>query len=223
MTKLTVAISTVADGSMYNRRDMNDPHVIHNREVFLNEHEIKVNQTTHLHPTYDRIDYCEYKEVDESDKGRGMYDESAFIADAAITTEKNHALLLPIADCIGTVFYDPVRQVLMVSHLGRHSLEQQGGTKSVEFLIETYGSNSTDILVWLTPAAGKKAYPLWKLDNKGMKEAIFEQLGTAGILPKNITDNPADTTKDLNYYSYSEFRKGNREEDGDHAIVAMIR
>lgn len=223
MTSPLVAISTVADGSLYNRHDHKDPAVITNRETFLKKHGIELNQTTRVQVTYDRDDYCQYVAVDDSHKGDGMHAESPLVADALVTTDKNHALFLPVADCVGTVIYDPIHEVLMVSHLGRHSLTQKGGTKSVEYLVDHYGSKPRDLRIWTTPAPNKEAYPIWDLGNKGFKEALFEQLEGAGVLKENITDNPADTVTDKNYYSYSEFLKGNREEDGDYAIVAMMR
>jgi hypothetical protein len=56
-----------------------------------------------------------------------------------------------------------------------------------------------------------------------MKEAVLEQLETAGITPDNITDNPADTATDPNYYSHSEFLKGNKPTDGRFAMIAVMQ
>lgn len=223
MADMLVAISTVADGSMYNRHDKQDISVIHNREVFLKKHRITLEQTTRVMTLYEGDNYHRYREATVAERGAGMKDDQVAVSDGLVTTSLNHALFLPVADCVGAVLYDPTKHILMLSHLGRHSLEQDGGIRSVAYLNEKYGCDPKDLKVWLTPAPGKDVYPIWKLDNKGMKEATFEQLSTAGILPENITDNPADTTKDINYYSYSEFLKGNRKKDGDYAIVAMMR
>lgn len=223
MADMLVAISTVADGSMYNRHDKLDTAVIHNREIFLKKHSITLEQTTRVMTLYEGDNYHRYREATVAEKGAGMKDDQVAVSDGLVTTSLNHALFLPVADCVGAVLYDPTKHILMLSHLGRHSLEQDGGIRSVAYLNEKYGCDPKDLKVWLTPAPGKDVYPIWKLDNKGMKEATFEQLSTAGILPENITDNPADTTKDINYYSYSEFLKGNRKKDGDYAIVAMMR
>lgn len=130
--------------------------------------------------------------------------------------------MLPVADCVGAVLFDASKAVLMVSHLGRHSLEQQGAMRSVEHLSKVFGCNPADIEVWLTPAPGKPSYQIWALDNQGMKEATFAQLTTAGILPEHIHDDERDTVLDHNFYSYSEFLKGNRKEDGDHMIAAVM-
>ena len=228
MPNIIVAISAIKDGSMFNRHDDFDANVLHNREVFLATHNIKMDQATRIkvdantRATNKSEDFCQYHEITAADKGAGMRDGNVVVADALITTEMNHAIMLPVADCTGTVIYDPVKKVLMVSHLGRHSIVQDGGTKSVQYLVDHYGSNPADLLVWLTPAPGKDTFPIWALDNRGFKEVTFEQLMSAGIKKEHITDNPADSTKDPNYYSYSEFLKGNQKEDADYAIVAMM-
>jgi copper oxidase (laccase) domain-containing protein len=218
-----VAVSTVADGSMFDRKDPGDPNVIENRKTFLAAHTITLDQTTRLKVTFDTDDFCRYSEASPTMKSEGMRGNLEVPYDALVTTEPNHALFLPLADCVGATFYDPAHHVLGLAHLGRHSLEQQGAQKFVEYLQARYNSEPGDIRVWLGPAPGKDVYPIWALDNKGMKEVTFEQLHTAGILDENIIDNPAETDKDQNYFSYSEFLKGHRENDGDHAMVAMMR
>jgi len=218
-----VAVSTIADGSMHNRDDPADPVVIENRRKFLGSHDITLEQTTRLEITYDRDNFCQYAQTKETKKADGMFGDFDIPHDALVTTVAGHALFLPVADCIGATFYDPIHHVLGLAHLGRHSLEQQGAVKFVEYLSENYQSDPQTIKVWLGPSAGKDVYPIWALDNKGMKEAAFEQLDAAGILKENITDNPAETDKDKNFFSYSEFLKGHRDNDGDHAMVAMMR
>lgn len=229
MTNITVLTSTVADGSMLNRHNPSDAAVVNNRETFLLKYGLQLDNTTRLrvntlmratveHDT----NYCRYLEVIDADKGRGMRDDEAPVADALVTTEVNHVLILPVADCVAATFFDPINHVLMISHLGRHSLEQEGGTKSVQYLVKHHHTNPARLKVWLSPAPSKELYPIWALDNKGMKEVTFEQLAEAGVLTKNIVDNPAESDKDPNYYSYSEFLKGNRREDGDYMVVATM-
>jgi len=220
-----VAISTVADGSMFNRENPTDPTVVDNRKKFLALHDIDIDHTTRVEVTFDFTlnDFCRYGEVSEKMKSDGMYFTAPTAHDALVTTTVGHALFLPLADCVGATFYDPIHGVLGLAHLGRHSLEQQGGIKFVQYLTKNYGTVPKDIKVWLSPAPGKDIYPIWALDNKGMKEVTFEQLNTAGILKDNIIDNPIETDKDKNYFSYSEFLKGHRDIDGDHAMIAVLR
>lgn len=217
-----VAQSTVADGSMLERNNPQSAAVIKNRKAFLEKHGIELAHTTRLAIYYDQTSFCKYVKIDSPQKCYAMTDKSDLRADAFIVSEPNHALFLPVADCIGAVLYDPTHHILMLSHLGRHSLEQNGGQKSVEYLQNTYNSNPSEIEVWLTAAPNKDVFPIWALDNKGMKEVTLEQLDKAGVQPKNIHDNPADTATDENYYSYTQFFNGNSPVDGDHCIVAMM-
>jgi len=219
---LLVVLSEVSDGNMYDPFDKSNEAIVSNRERFLKKHTITMQQTTRLDITYDKNDFCKYREVTSNDMGAGMSDDKVLSADALITRDHNHALFLPLADCVGTVIYDKHKSVLMMTHLGRQSVEQDGGRKSVEYLVTNYGCIAKNLLVWLAPAPGKEKYPLYAFDNRDFKEVVYEQLLSAGILRSNITDNPADTTKDLRYFSHSEFLQGRREKDGRHSIVAMM-
>lgn len=222
MRSIQVALSEVADGSMYQPSDQTNQAVIAARRAWLATQNIALEQTVRVHISYDGNDYCKYRVVDEMDAHKGMENGAMPYADALVTTTPDLALFLPVADCVATTLYDEANGVLMLSHLGRHSLEQQGGQKSVAFLQATYGSDPAAIKVWLGPAPGKQAYPLFALHGQGMKEAVFEQLQKAGIRLENIIDTPADTTVDPRYYSYSEYLKGNKPE-GRFAMVAMMR
>lgn len=220
---LAVFISTVADGNMLIPDDRSNQEVAQNRATFLEKHDISPKHSTRVNVTYNTEDFCRYYQVDEQDFGRGMRVDDAQPADALVTTLTNHALFLPLADCVGTVLYDPAHHVLMLSHLGRHSVEQQGGTASVTYLQNTFGSNPAGLQIWLTPAPGKDAYPMWAFENRSIKDVVMEQLTLAGVKRENITDNSADTTKDTRYFSHSEFLAGRRDVDGRHAIVAMMQ
>lgn len=207
---------------MYQPTDQTNQLVIAARRAWLEKQHIALEQTVRVYISYDGNDYCKYKVVDETDTRKGMEGGDMEYADALVTTTPNVALFLPVADCVATALYDEAKGVLMLSHLGRHSLEQEGGRKSVAFLQDTYKSDPKDIKVWLGPAPGKQSYPIFALNGQGMKEAVFDQLQEAGILLKNIVDNSADTTIDPRYFSYSQYLKGNKPE-GRFAMVAMMR
>jgi Multi-copper polyphenol oxidoreductase laccase len=223
-----VSISKTSDGSMLSKSN-DAQQVILNRQTFLSTHHITASQTTRLNPNtlaratiQNETDWCRYAELSDADMGAGMTDDSVIVADAIITRSANHCLILPVADCVGAAIFDSATGIVMMSHLGRHSLEQNGGYKSIQYLVDHYGSRPQDILVWFTPAPNAAAFPIWALNNRGMKDISFEQITAAGVPLGNITDNPADTVTDLDYFSYSEFLKGNRPLNGDHAIIAMM-
>lgn len=220
--KAFVALSEVADGNMYTPSDQTNKQVIDNRHDWLKRHGSSLEDATRLYVTYDTDSFCRYRIVDASNKGEGMRDGNTEQVDALVTTERNHTLFLPVADCVAATLFDKDNGVLMLSHLGRHSLEQQGGTNSVAFLEKEFGSNPKTIEVWLGPAPNKEVYPIFKLNNQGLKEAALEQLATAGILPSNIHDTVADTATDGRYFSFSDYLKGNQPE-GRFAMMAVMK
>lgn len=229
MHSIMVALSTVVDGNMYIPDDPENAAVIANRQTFLAKLGLPIDAATRVHvnmlqrATVDNEkDFCRYVIVSDQDRGKGMRDNQVVVADALVTTNPGHALFLPLADCIGTVFFDESLGVLMLSHLGRHSLEQNGTAASIRFLNERFGCQPRDLKIWLTPAPSKDAYPIWTMGNKGMKEVIFEQFAAAGIERSQIIDNPAETDKDPRYYSYTNYVNGRSSDGGRYAIVAVM-
>ncbi len=221
--KVLVATSTVADGNMLNRDAYSHPQVIQNRERWLGKYGLSLDKSTRLSVVYEGENFCRYKEVGPAEFGDGMTGAPLEATDAIVTRTPGQVLFLPIADCVGTTIFDPEHNVLMLSHLGRHSLEQDGGFKSVQFLVDNYGSDPAKLQLWLAPAPGKEAYPVFSMGNRGLKEIAYEQLERAGVQRANISDNPADTTRDKNYFSHSEFLKGNQTEDGRFAMLAVMQ
>lgn len=219
---LAIFTSTNTDGTM--KTIDNDRETAHsNRVAYLEKVGIPPGATT-LHTLgYDSDNFCRYQELSDTDKGDGIIRDSTINADAVVVTLPGHAILLPLADCIGAVIHDPHKNILMVSHLGRHNLEQYGGTKCIDFLTDKHGADPANLTVWLSPAAGKDSYPLYAFDNRGMHEVAVEQLVAAGIRSHNLEISPVDVTTDRRYFSHSQFLKGTRETDGRFAIVAMMR
>jgi copper oxidase (laccase) domain-containing protein len=220
---ITVALSSVDDGDMRFSAG-NEAEARDNRIAFLSSVSIDPLQATLVPISYkDTTDFARYNVVDESHLGEGMLESSSeFHADALIATRPDHALFLPLADCAGTVLYDTVNHILMVSHIGRHSAEVDGARRSVEYLKNEFDSKPENVKVWISPAVGSETYPLHALNNRGLQDVIIEQLATAGILSHNIEASSVDTADSDNYFSHSEFLAGNRSEDGRFAIVAMM-
>jgi len=144
-------------------------------------------------------------------------------SDALITRDKGHILFLPVTDCIAATLYDPVTETLMLSHLGRHSLEQDGAYKSVKHLVDNYEVDAKNLQIWLSPAPSKESYPIYALRGVGMKEAAMSQLTRASVGASQITDSPYDTATDDRYYSHSAFQRGEKSTDGRYAMLAVLR
>ena len=211
---LIIAVSIVEDG------DMAD---VKNRPPFLLANNISPEETSRVRVDYTDNNFCGYLDVTDKYRGKGILDTDIPPADGLVVRDPDHALFLTLADCVGAVIFDVDKKILMLSHLGRHSIEQNGGYKSVKFLVDNYDCDPGKLEIWLTPAPGRDVYPLFLFNNRSIKEVLFEQFESAGIDIKNTHDDPTDTTKNPNYYSHSEFLKGNREQDGRYAIVAMIK
>jgi copper oxidase (laccase) domain-containing protein len=222
MVQPLVAISTVRDGNMYIPGDTENTDVIENRRRWLESNNFSMANATRLSITYDGTDFCRYRTLTEADKGNGMYNNGSAPADALVVTTPGHALFLPVADCVATVLFDAEHSVLMLAHLGRHSLEQQGGVAAVEYLKQHFHTNPATVTVWLSPAPSPEFYPIFALGNKGMKQALYEQLAAAGIQADAIHDTAIDTDTDQNYYSHSAYLQGMKQSDGRFAMVAMM-
>jgi copper oxidase (laccase) domain-containing protein len=218
---LSIACSTTSDGSM-KPLDGSFASVLPARQSFLEKNGMHPVDTTLVRLIYEGKDYTRYSTVSQDEKGAGIVCETPLINDGLVVTEPGHALFLPLADCIGAVIHDPTKNTLMLSHLGRHNLEQYGGTKSIEYLVKEHGVNPKDLTIWLSPAAGKEYYPLYAFDNRSLHDVATEQLIAAGVRPEAIERSPIDSAADPRYYSHSQFLKGHRPDDSRFAVAAML-
>lgn len=208
-----IGLSTTNDGDMrtIGKIGAELKRVREDRVRFLNTIDLTPDNTVLVMADYDSKDFCRYYVIDDTWRGRGMMPDhdrpdvsvDAPANDALATTSRNLGLFLPLADCLGAVIYDPKNHALMVSHLGRHSTEQFGAQKSIEFMTQNFGTNPRDVQIWLSPAAGCENYPLYAFDNKSLHVVNTEQFVKAGVLAKNIIGENIDTTTDENYFSHS--------------------
>ncbi len=219
-SSVVIALSDITNGSMHHGvaiavRD-------ENRRNFLALHDSSLDNSVWNYLVYEGDNYCRYRTIEASSAGDGMNRMPSVASDAVFTREKGLMLFLPIADCIAAVLYDRKNHILGLSHLGRHSLEQLGGTKTVEYMQEQFSTNPSDIVCWLSPAAGKETYPLFAFENRSLHEVAFEQLIAAGVTAGNIDIDSRDTATDSLLFSHSEFLKGNRATDGRQAVITMM-
>lgn len=220
--KLKIVVSTASDGTMKPNDIDNQLSVLENRSRYLLKNNINPIDTTLVKIDYDTDSYTRYSTLTDNDKGRGVVIESDEINDALVTVRPNHALILPLADCVGAIIYEKSKNILMLSHLGRHSLEQFGGTKSIEYLANNFKIDPNDITVWLSPSAGKGNYPLQNFNGNSLQNVAIEQFINANINPNNITKSNIDTTTDSKYFSHSQFLNNNQNTDGRFMIAALI-
>ena len=209
-----VLFSTSRDGSMAAGGGVapSDDHTA-NVERFLKRHGLGLDRVR-LRVMYDDAQtYREVRRVAASDHG------SEIRADALYTTDPTCVMVLPVADCVATVVYDPVTGMRGLLHLGRHS--------SVEHLIEafvidvadTLGSDPRDWYVWMSPSIRRDhdrmeyfdppASEEWEgytkehhdgiyIDTIGHNIARFER---AGVPSNNLIISPENTYVDDMFYS----------------------
>lgn len=220
---LVAAVSSADDGSMkFGQGDDNETRF--SRIEFLAANDLEPSQTTLLQITYDTTDFCRYRILDDEHQGEGILEPTTQVqADAVVVVRPDHAVFLPLADCVGAIIYDAENHIMMVSHLGRHSIEQNGATRSIEYLREYFDSDPAQLKIWLSPAAGGENYPLHARGNRSMHQAITADLLTIGVPFDHIEVSAVDTTESDDYFSHSQYKAGERDFDGRFAIVAMMR
>lgn len=231
---IIIALSSKNDSTMLNRSvDMHDPSVIKARELFCNHIGVRYSDTVYQEIEYGHEQTYELL-VEVSDKNTTQHLPGVH-ADALFTSERGVGLFLPVADCVATVVYDPKAHMLALLHLGRHSTLTSLVGNTVEHFV-TRGSDPEDILVWMSPSAGRESYrldwfdyadnPDWQgyytknekgyfLDLAGYNAQRFIE---SGISPANITVSSVDTVRDPNYFSHM-----TGDVTGRIAVLAMMR
>jgi copper oxidase (laccase) domain-containing protein len=224
--ELVIAVAEVRDGSMRLAEDAD--RVRANRARLARAAGFTPERTAHVRITYGRDDYRRYREVtaagpDDHTIAARFPDDAAEPVDALATRASGVGLLLPVADCMPVVLLDPVVRVVMLTHLGRHSVEQRGGATSVRWLAERFGADPGNILAWLGPAPNGAAYPLHALGDRAFADVVPEQLREAGVRSEHLRPSGWDTVTDPRFFSHSEFLAGRQPTDGRHAVVAGLR
>lgn len=231
---LLVAVSSRADGTMLNRdKGIHATDTIRNREYFCEQNRVAYEDVVYQKISYDdNQSYRRIEEVTENDTTRITPE---IHSDVLFTNRVGVGLFLPVADCVATVVYDPVRRLLALLHLGRHSTFTDVVCTTLE-CFRNHGSDLSKCIVWMSPSAKKDSYhlqwfdfeddPSWQgfftksegdysvdLPGYNRKKCI-----DYGILPEHIFISPIDTTKDPNYFSH----RGDKTADRI-AVLAMMR
>lgn len=219
--KLSIHTSNTKDGDMRTYPNDHDAS-FGNRQKFLQSKGLAAESTILLRVLYEGKDFKRYKTVDASKAGDGLLRSSTITTDGLFTNTPNLTLFLPLADCTPLVLFHEQSHSLMLSHLGRHSIEQDGTKESVKYFLKRSNADPEDVIAWVGPGAGKENYPLFKLNNQAMKDVILQHLISTGINKDNIKVSDIDTTKDPNYYSHSNYLKGLQDTDARFAVAVTI-
>lgn len=216
--RVLALVSSKDDGTMLDKAmGVHNGSIVSNRTRLCEAVGLDYGDTVYQRIMYDSAQtYAHIADVDEHSTTRHV---SEIVADALYTTSPGVVLMLPVADCIATVIYDPTRQALAMAHLGRHSSYAKLATKIVAHFVAD-GSRPENLIVWMSPHAGRQSYrlewfdrsddPDWQgyfeyrdggvyLDLAGYNSELFEG---AGVKSTHIYRSHVDTQTDEHYFSH---------------------
>jgi len=148
--------------------------------------------------------------------------QSCADGDGLYTNNPEVVLGIALADCCGIMIYDPKKAVIMALHAGWRGALQGIATKGIAILQRQFKSQSSDLLIWLTPCAGKDRYEvgpeflehfpgfieqsngIYLFDLRGF---LFSELLQNGVLAQHIECSTICTIEDMRFHSYR--REGN--------------
>lgn len=226
MSHLLYTESNKHDGNLSLRLDTEE-NVIPRREEFLSKHNVSSKDCVFMQTEHgDKITH-----VSTSNKGEAIFTE------ALITQDRGVVLFLLTGDCLPIAFYDPIKEVIALAHLGWKPTDMRLVLKVVQELSDMYQSDPKDIKVFIGPGIHKESYVLTELlQNERETWTGFltslptgetqvdligynqKQLRESGVLAENIYVNPVDTAIDTEYFShYRSVRTG--EPEGRFATI----
>jgi copper oxidase (laccase) domain-containing protein len=229
-----VRVSSRDDGTVLDRAvGVHNPSIVTNRTRFCDANGISYSDVVYQRIIYD--EYQTYDRIADVDERHTCKHVDEVAADALMTSTPNVGLLLPVADCVATVLYDPHTQQLALVHLGRHSTIADLMTKALEHMRQQ-GSEMHDIIIWMAPAVQQASYrmeyfdvydsPKWRNHCKRHDGGFYLDLPgynrvraiEAGVLSEHIHISSVDTATDQSYFSYSQ-----GDTTGRFAVLALRR
>ncbi len=138
-------------------------------------------------------------------------------ADALITSSPGAIIGVKLADCCGVLMYDAENAVVAAVHSGWRGTAGNIVGTTINTLIASFRTKTSDLQVWLSPCAsgthyevGEDVYQVltsyctpqgsrWLFDNH---RAIGDQCVAAGVNPENIVIHSACTITDSRWHSY---------------------
>ena len=155
--------------------------------------------------------------------------------DGLIITQKNIPIALRFADCTPLVFYDRKNKIGAISHAGWRGTTQKIGPKTIQKMIENFGTKPKDIIAVIGPAIGLCCYEvseevqdkllktvsdttnLSKKKNVDLKQINKRQLEEFGVYKIDVCPYCTSCNNDL-FYSY---RKENGTQERHYALLML--
>lgn len=212
--------------------------VLRNRTHFLKKHGLALEDCIVMSVDHSNL----IARATEQDRGRGAFSrENVREAEALITSTRNLVLLLLTADCFPVAFYDPVRHVIALAHLGWKPTNLRLAQKVVHEFETACGSDPNNLLIAFGPGILQESYivnvatqtnsPEWRHylqqtpDGKTAVDLVgynIAQLLESGVPRENITVTDIDTAASAKHFShYRETRT--REQTGRLATILALR
>lgn len=210
--KIVLVTSTKKDGNMsFVKGDIKN--TLKNREEFLNENGISLNEIVALQTPHESSVYVAAKK----DLGKGASEgQTAIAMDALITNQKQVFLFLLTADCLPISLYDRANEAIGLLHASRHNINSII-TSTVEKMQSEFKTKPKDLIVEIGPSIGPCHYQtdLWK--------TAANELTKAGISKENIKNTKKCTYHTLKYYSHRRFVEKKLKEDYRIATILGMR
>lgn len=186
-----------------------DHQILENRRIFFESRNIDQDQVVGARVVHsNRVNRV-------STKDRGKYIPHT---DGLATSKSNLFVSITIADCVPLYFYDPVKQVICITHAGLKGILSGIVKNSVALLKNEFQSFPKDLLVGLGPSIKKRNYDISKYDVFLLKEfedfieheqdrilidlqaIIRTQLTSLGVKTSNIEIDPDCTFEEKKTY-----------------------
>ncbi len=207
-----IGVSDIYDGTMRFFGEGDEQEIIDNQARLGELIGLPKEKVLRVRTIYDgRESYNDYFEVTEENLEEFCTQQSEKeikVSDGLVTRLKNVGILLPLADCLGAVFYDEEQRIIGLLHAGRHNIEQNGPENFLRFLKEEFSCDAARLKVWLSPCA--RNYLITKLNNQKLLDAAKEQMLKMGVLEENIIDSCVDVVTSEIFPSCSAGDKTNR-------------
>jgi polyphenol oxidase len=130
--------------------------VIHNRQQIANTLHIPFESWT----CADQVHGNQVAVIDESHKGRGSIslDDAIPNTDGMVTSVQGVWLTAFFADCVPLFFFDPVLQVVGLSHAGWKGTVADIAGETIRTMVREYGSKPEQIHAAIGPSIGSCCY-----------------------------------------------------------------
>lgn len=141
---------------------------------------LKIEEKNLIHPSQTHTSHIEVAQV-----GKISYPDT----DGLILTNKEQAIYLNFADCTPVIIYDPIKRIGAVSHAGWRGTAGNIASKTVEKMVNEFGSNTETLKCAIGPAISFCCYNVGEEVLQKMKETVKNFDGLSEIRQGNIYIN----------------------------------